>query len=310
MLKTENGPFLYQFAKGAATMAFSPISDRGALVRRIGITAQSAADTWIITSKGKEIMRVRQHSSGNQRILRTDDQGSAFHDTFFDFCRSQLGMDPSIAVPLGQTLNISSVGGATANLVVEFEEHDTSDLSTSMLNHPDGKEWLIPITTSRAAAVAATGVIPADTQVAPSWLPNFLLGIVGNSAWRIQLLALFMEGAGVNTFSGAANHQSTTNTKQLVLNSRLLNSRSTNGIPNVGTASAAGSANTVFGQALSFQQAYERSLYGTENVFNQPITIGNGDTFTVSDEIIGDVTGGADYSAAIAVWVARVSELV
>lgn len=310
MIKTEQGPFLYQFAKGAASMSFTPVADRGALVRRIGITQHSATDTWIISSKAKEIMRIRQHASGNNRILRADDQGAAFHDTFFDFCRYILGMDASIAVPLGQTLTIASVGGATANLVVEFEEHDNSDLSPSMLNHPDGKEWLIPIFTSHAASVAATGVLLDDTQVGPAWLPPFLIGTMLTSAWRVQLLALFQEGAGVNTFSGAANHQSQTNTKQLVLDSRLLNSRTTNGIPNLGTASAAGSANTAFGQLLAFQQAYERAMYGYENVFNQPIILNNGDTFTVAEEIIGDVTGGADYSAAIGVWVARVSELV
>lgn len=310
MLKTENGPFLYQFAKAAATMTFTPIVDRGALVRRISVTAPSANDTWVVTSKAKEVMRFRVRTTGNQNIVRGDDQAAMPHDTYFDVCRWLLNQDPSIAVPLGQSMVISSVGGATANIMVEFEEHDTSDLSTAMLNHPDGKEWLIPIYTFKAAAIAATGVTLDDTQVAPAWLPNFMIGTVGNSAWRIVLLAAFMEGVGVNTFSGAANHQSTTNTKQLTLNSRLLNSRSTNGIPNLGAASAAGSANTVFGQAMAFQNPFERAGSGYENIFNAPITIGNGDTFTVAEEIVGDVTGGADYSGASTVFIARVSELV
>lgn len=310
MLKTENGPFLYQFAKAAASMTFTPIADRGALVRRISITAPSANDTWVVHSKAKEILRFRVRTTGNQNLLRGDDQATMPHDTWFDFCRWILGMDPSVPVPLGQSLDVVSLGGATANILVEFEEHDTTDLSTAMLNHPDGKEWLIPITTFRAASVAAVGVLADDTQIAPAWLPNFLLGTVGNSAWRVQLLAMFMEGAGINTFSGAANHQSTTNTTQLFLNSRLLNSRSTNGIPNVGAASAAGSANTVFGQVMAIQNAFERAGSGYENVFNQPIVMGNGDTFQVFHEIIGDVTGGADYSGASVIFVARVSELV
>ena len=308
MLKTENGPFLYQFGKGVATLTFSPIVDRGALVRRISITAPSATDTWVVTSKAKEIMRFRIRTTGNQNLLRGDDQATMPHDTFFDWARWLLNMDPSIAVPLGQSLVVSSVGGATANILVEFEEHDTSDLGSAMLNHPDGHEWLIPITTFKAAAIAAIGVTADDTQIAPGWLPPFLIGTVGNSAWRIQLLALFMEGVGVNTFSGAANHQSTTNTKQLTLNSRLLNSRSTLGIPNLGAASAAGSANTVFGQTMALQNPFERSGGGYENLFNQPIVIGNGDTFQVSEEIVGDVTGGADYSGAMGVFIARVSE--
>lgn len=310
MLKTENGPFLYQFAKAASTLTFTPIADRGAIVRRISISAPSANDTWVVHSKAKEIMRFRVRTNGNQNILRGDDQATMPHDTWFDWCRWILGMDPAIPVPLGQTLDVVSVGGATADIMVEFEEHDTNDLSTAMLNHPDGKEWLVPITTFHAAAIAAAGVVADDTQVGPAWLPNFLLGVVGNSAWRVQLLALFLEGVGVNTFSGAANHQSTTNTLQLFLNSRLLNSRTTSGIPDLGAASAAGSANTVFGQVMAIQNAFEHSGSGYENVFNQPIVIGNGDTFQVFHEIIGDVTGGADYSGASAIFVARVSELV
>lgn len=310
MLKTENGPFLYQFAKAAASLSFTPIADRGALVRDISITAPSATDTWIVSSKAKEIMRFRVRSTGNQNIVRGDDQATMPHLKFMDYCRWMLGMDPSVSVPLGQTLSIASVGGATANISVEFEEHDTGDLNPSLLNHPDGKEWLVPIYTFLGAAAAATGFIADDTQVGPAWLPNFLIGITGTTAWKVQLLAAFMEGVGVNTFSGAANHQSTTNTKRLTLNSRVLNSRTTTGIPNVGAASAAGSANTVFGQVMADFQPFERSGSAYMSLFNAPLVIGNGDTFSVAEEIIGDVTGGADYSGAMTAWIARVSELV
>lgn len=310
MLKTEQGPFLYQFAKAAATLSFSPVSDRGALVRDISITSVSATDTWIVTSKGKEIMRFRIRSTGNQNVVRGDDVATMPHLKFFDYCRWIVGMDPSIAVPLGQTLTIASVGGATANISVEFEEHDQSDLGSSLLNHPDGREWLIPVYTWLNASVTAAGPTNDDTQVGPSWLPSFLIGTLLTSAWKLQLLGAFMEGVGVNTFSGAANHQSTTNTKQLTLNSRLLNSRTTKGIPNVGSASAAGSANTVFGQVMADYQSFERSGPGYMSVFNAPIVLGNGDTFNVAEEFVGDFTGGADYSGASTVWIARVSELV
>lgn len=310
MLKTEQGPFLYQFVKAAATLSFSPISDRGALVRDISITSVSATDTWVVTSKGKEIMRFRIRSTGNQNVVRGDDQATMPHLKFFDYCRWILGLDPSIPVPLGQTLTIASVGGATANISVEFEEHDTSDLNPGLINHPDGREWLVPVYTWLAASVTAVGPTNDDTQVGPSWLPNFLIGTLLTSAWRVQLLGAFMEGAGVNTFSGAANHQSTTNTKRLTLNSRSLASRTTTGIPNVGAASAAGSVNTVLGQVMADFQPFERSGPGYMSVFNAPIVLNNGDTFNVGEEFVGDFTGGADYSGASTVWIARVTELV
>lgn len=310
MLKTEEGPFVYQFAKAAATMSFTPVADRGALVRDISITSPSATDTWVVTSKGKDIMRFRVRSTGNQNVVRGDDQATMPHLKFFDYCRWILGIDPSVAVPLGQTLTIASLGGATGNISVEFEEHDQSDLGPSLINHPDGREWLVPLYTFLAASVAATGVINDDTQIGPQWLPGFLIGTMLTSAWRVQLLGAFMEGVGVNTFSGAANHQSTTNTKRMILNSRQLASRTTTGIPNVGAASAAGSANTAFGQVMADYAPFERSGPGYMNQFNAPLTLNNGDTFNIAEEIIGDVTGGADYSGAMTVWVARVSELV
>lgn len=310
MLKTEQGPFLYQFAKAAATLSFTPVADRAAVVRDISITSVSATDTWVVTCKGKDIMRFRIRSTGNQNVVRGDDQATMPHLKFFDYCRWVLGMDPSVAVPLGQTLTISSVGGATANIAVEFEEHDQSDLGSNMLNHPDGREWLVPIYTWLAAAATAAGPTNDDTQVGPAWLPNFLIGTLLTSAWKVTLLGAFMEGVGVNTFSGAANHQSTTNTKQLTQNSRLLNSRATKGIPNLGVASAAGSANTVFGQAMADYQPFERAGTGYMNMFNQPIVLSNGDTFNVAEEFVGDFTGGADYSGAVTAWIARVSELV
>lgn len=310
MLKTELGPFLYQFTKAAATTSFTPVADRGAMVRDIGITSVSATDTWIVSCKGKEIMRFRIRATGFQNPVRADDQSAMPHTSFFDFCRRKLGMDPSIPVPLGQTLTIASVAGATANIFIQFEEHDNADLSISNVNHPDGSNWLIPIYTFKAAAINAIGVTADDTQVAPAFLPGFLIGALITSAWELDLLAMFFQGVGVNTFSGAANHQSTTNTKQFTLDSRLLNSRSTNGIPNLGIASAAGSANIVFGQALGDYPCWERTAVGERNVLNYPIHLGNGDTFTVSEEIVGDVTGGADYSGEMAIFVAKVRQVV
>lgn len=310
MLKTEQGPFLYQFVKGAASLSFTPISDRGALVTDIAITNPSANDTWVVSSKGKEIMRLRLRTTGNQNAVRRDDKNTMPHLGFFDYCRWLLSQDPSIPVPLGQTLTISSVGGATANIYVEFEEHDTSDLGPSLLNHPDGKEWLVPVYTWLNAAQTAIGPTNDDTQVGPAWLPNFLIGTLMTSAWRVQLLGAFMEGVGVNTFSGAANHQSTTERKLLVLNSRILASRTTTGIPNLGSASAAGSANTVLGQEFGPYQPFEHSGMGYAQTFDNPIVLRNGDTFNVQEQFVGDLTGGADYSGASTIWVARVSELV
>ena len=310
MLKTEFGPSLYQFVKAAATLSFTPRNDRAAKVTAISITAPSATDTWIVTSKGKEILRARIRSTGNLNLFQYDDTSGHSRWHFMEFCRALLGYDPSIPVPLGQTFTIASVGGATANIFIEFSEVDNSDLPASLPNHPDGKLWVIPITTFLAAAQSAVGPTNDDTQIGPSWLPNFLIGTLLTSAWRVELLAAFMDGVGVNTFSGAANHQSTTNTKAVVQNSRRLFSQTTNNIPNLGAASAAGSANTVIGQVMAMYQPPDKVAAGAELVWPVPLVLNNGDTFNVQEEFAGDLTGGADYSGAMTVWIAKVTELL
>lgn len=309
MIKTELGQFLYQYSTGVATLSLTPAADRGALVRQIGITQPSATDNWVVTVEGKPIMVFRVRATGSQNIIRDDDQVSTFHSDFWNFCRRFLGMDASIPVPLGQTMTVASVGGATADIQIQFEEHDNSDLGLQNMNHPQGVEWLIPIYTYLNAAQTLPGTFNDDTQVAPSWLQPFLIGTMCTSAWKIQLLAAFFQGLGVNTFSGAANHQSATKAKHVVKNGIDLFGRvTTTGIPNVGVASAAGSANTAFGQLLSSFSSFERTPNLGDAIFNQPLIIQNGDTVNVKEEITGDLTGGASYEPELGVWVARVTQ--
>ena len=310
MIKTELGPFLYAYNTGVATLSFSPAADRGALVRRIAITQPSATDNWTVTVEGKQIFNFRVRSTGSQNAVREDDQVSIFHSNFFDFCRRFLGLDPSVPVPLGQTITIASVGGATASILIEYEEHDNSDLTPALLNHPVGTEWLIPVYTYLNATVNAVGIIADDTQVGPSWLPPFFIGTMLTSAWKIEILAAFFQGLGVNTFSGAANHQSATKAKHLFKNGVDLFGRTIPaGIPNVGLGSAAGSANTVFGQLLSIYSSFERTADLFDNVLPSPVQLVNGDTPSVREEITGDVTGGASYEPELGLWIARVHQL-
>lgn len=309
MILTDVGPFQFQFVKAGASLSFTPLPDRAALVTRVGITVPSATDTWVITCGGKEILRTRIRVTGNQNFFNRSGAPVAGRPNFFDFCRWQLGLDPSIPVPQGQIMTIASVGGATADIEIRFEEHSVGDMVPSMLNHYLGSEFLIPITTFIAAAQAAAGVINHDTQVSPSWLPTHLIGTATSSAWKVNLLALFNEAIGVNTFSGAANHQSTTNTLRMVDNSRQLFSRTTLGIPAVGSPSAAGSANTVFAGDVNEFLPVAQCDAGYDAVLPTSVTVQNGDAVNIASELIGDLTGGADYSGAQALFVARVSRL-
>src|SRR5258708_29909518 len=147
----EVGPRLYsQTIVVAATLALTPLPDRAAIVRRIAITGASANDNWTVVVGGREIMRFRVLTTGNQRLLSLPTSGNtgatqAYRPNFFDFCRNVLALDPSIPIPLGMTMTVASVGGATANIVIESYEVDPMDASVIGLNHYRGNVFLVPV---------------------------------------------------------------------------------------------------------------------------------------------------------------------
>lgn len=309
MILTEVGGLAYQYALAAASLQFTPLPDRAAMIMDMHIVNPSANDVWVVTVGGKEIMRFRLLTTGEQHVVGNSDAGSDPNKTFFQFCRWQLGLDPSIPVGQGQIMTVASRGGATADIMIEFEERSPSDISTSMMNHWQGKEFLIPITTYLAALATASGVTNNDTQVAPAWLPNFLVGVSVTSAWRLQLLAAFFQGEGYNAFAATVNHNSISNTVQLTRDSVNLGSRTTKGIPNVGVAAAAGAVGTALQTRMGPYHAFDTDVGGYYSTLGVPIILQNGDTFNVADEITGDVGAGADYSPALKVFAARVSQV-
>lgn len=313
-LKTQIGPRVYQDALAAAVLNYSPPADRAALIRRIVIQNPSANDNWQVIVGGRELMRIRVLTTGNQRALFIPTAGStgssqAYRPNFFDWCRFVLGIDPSVPVPLGLTMTIQSVGGATADIIVEGKEVDRADADAIGLNHYQGNVFIIPIQWFLAAAFsgAAGGVVQLDTQVAPPWVPALFSNTPLPASWKVELLALFLEGGGINTFSGAANHQSTTRTLQMFKNQTQLLTRTGHGAPNQGSASAAGSANTVIGQRSGMFPPFEQSGDNQDSVLETPIQVVQGETLQLLHELTGDGTGGASYANFLQMAVARVT---
>lgn len=82
-------------------------------------------------------------------------------------------------------------------------------------------------------------------------------------------------------------------------NGTLLFSRSTSGIPNRGKASAAGSANTVFGQQSGMFDPFVFASFDDTPILRVPISLQGGDNLLIQQELQGDGTGGAAYLDAI-----------
>jgi len=314
MLKTEIGPRVYQDALAAAVLNYTPPFDRAAIVRRVVIQNPSASDTWQVIVGGREIMRFRVLTTGNQRLLFIPTAGSSgasqsYQPNFFDWCRGVLGLDPSIPVPNAMTLTIQSIGGATADLIIEGKEVDSSDANAVGINHYRGNVFLAPIYFSLAAAFAgaAGATTQLDTQVSPPWFPNLFNNSQVPANWLVEILALFNESAGVNTFSGAANHQSALARLQVFKNQTQLFTRNAHGITNQGAASAAGSANTVIGQRSAMFPPFEQSSDNQDSVLDTPLRFGQGESGQLLYEITGDGTGNASYANVLQVAIAKVT---
>lgn len=299
--KLDVGGQVYQFVVAGASLNYTPLYDRAAIVKRINITNPSAKDNWQIIVGGRELMRVRTSTVGNQQPLSLAPPGSAPSTDFFTYARNFLKRPADIPVPLGLTLTVQSVGGATADIDVEVVEVDRSDADVQAVNHYLGKHFLLPVQwyLNASQSAAALGTVQVDTQVAPAWVPNLFNGTQVPAGWQFQLLALFLEGVGVNTFSGSANHQSTTQGVQIIKNGTTLFSRTTTGIPNRGKASAAGSANTVFGQQSGNFPPVILADFDDDSILPVPLALRPGDYMTVSQILQGDGTGGASYLDAL-----------
>lgn len=295
--KLDVGGQVYQYTVGGASQTVTPLGDRAMLLKRINLSNPSAKDNWTLNIGGRDIAVFRHSTVGNQQLLQSAPPGSAPNTDFFTYCRNFLKTPVTFPIPLGLSAKLSSVGGATADVDMEMVEVDASDASALALNHFLGKHFLIPISwyLNASQSAAALGAVGMDTQVAPSWFPAIYAGAQIPAGWQITLLALFTEGVGVNTFSGAANHQSTTQTVRVSKNGTPLFSRTTTGIPNRGKASAAGSANTVFGQQSGVFPPIVLGSFDDENVLPVPIVLRQGDNMVVQTELQGDGTGGASY---------------
>lgn len=306
---TDIGPRAFHKATAVATLSFQPQLDRAAIIRKILLTGISASDTWVITIAGQEVGRFYEQTDGNQQLLGGTTAAYPKNQDIFDFLRVQYGVDLIYPVPLGMTFTIASVGGATANIALAYTEHAPAEIQAGLVNHPNGHHFIAPIYGSRAAAVGAAGEVTFDTQVGLSFMPNIFVDNNIPEGWQIDIMGLFLEAAGVNTYSGAADYQSVTDHLALSRNGQQLFTRDAlDGIPLVGAAAAAGSANTVINAVLSMYPPFQLSNEYDWSYFDGPLTIKPGDLFKFRLGITGDVTGNADYSTAVMAVIADIKE--
>jgi len=301
------GPRGFKNGTAVATLSFTPLSDREAYVTKVKITAPSAADTWNVTVGGRTIATFRVDTVGNQQLTGLVTSGVPKVWDIFEWHKHQYDCMLTYPVPWGQTLTVASVGAATADVEISFMEVQKGTTQKTDANHYEANYFRLPIWAVPPSATTTVGENTFASQISAPFVPSVFTNVQVQAGYVVDLLALWAEGAGRNTYSGSADHQSITNWVFAIINGQRYFTRDVpQGFPLVGTASATGSANTVYNSDLAAYPAFQQQQNELEGMLDHPILIGPGTTSNWGIDTSGSQTGGADYSHAYLVALADV----
>lgn len=307
---TDIGPIADVYAPAVNTLGYAPLNDRAGRVYGVFVDKPSATDTWDFTIAGRVVGSYRVDTLGNQQLLSGPASGTPKNNNIFDYYAGTQNRQIVYPVPQGLTFTVSSRGGATANIHILFKEFSAADITAGELNHPEGRNFITPLYLAPPNNVTHASGVNEDNYTAQfslPWLPPLFGQVQIPAGWEIDLMDVFLEGGGINTFSGAANHASVTDHMALIYKGiRYFTRAAAGGITNIGAAAAAGSANTVFGADEGYAPAFQIQNDYLSPTFPAPIRLRPGDTVNFLHGTSGDSTGGADYSHFYALFLAEV----
>jgi hypothetical protein len=320
------GPRGYQHAVAAASLSFTPYYDRAARVTSVKITKPSAQDQWVLTVSGKEITRFEVDTVGNQQltgnptpnVAATGSKTQPQNRDLFSWSEEAINEQICYPVPNGQPFSLASAAGATADILIEFEECTKDDIKVHEINHFQGSKFRLPVWGYLSTSIADNNEHLLDTQISPSWVPSIFNGVRIQAGYTVDIHALFIEGGGQNAFAAATDHLSTTDHIGWVVNGQQLFTRlpytvpalaatsgqgssgatqaTRDGIPCVGEAAAAGSVNNVYGDNLYRFPAFQAFRHDAEPVIDPGIRLKQGATSSFSWALNGDPGAGASYA--------------
>jgi hypothetical protein len=294
------GPRGYKQAEVVATLSYTPLSDREAYVTGLRVTRPSADDTWAVTVAGKLLAYFVINNEGNQQLLSRPSSNAPGNRVLWNWFEGVAHRPFDYPVPNGQTLTIYSLGGATADVEIEFKEVTTGTTQPHDINHYAGRHARMPVYAYRAIAPTTTSEVAFDTQVAPPWVPPIFTGHQLNAGYNVDIWGLSMDAAGVNDYHGSSDEQSTTEYVWAIVNGQRLFTRDPQaGFPARGTASATGSANSVYNGDLERFPAFQHIRDGNELLISPAIHIDQGVVSTWGLAFKGTLTNSPDYSKAL-----------
>lgn len=209
---------------GSSGGNLSAAAGESLLVKRLECIP-SASDTYLTLSVDRVTVgyyRVKGKSGNHLGTILSD----YLKSNLMEFLANK-GVNVAIPVGEGQTFNVARFAEA-GNVIIIYDKYDAGDISPTMPNGSDSKEFTFIQYAKVGTAPTATGDALIDTALSPAEFPDFPCGAVVPALHLIKLLGIV--GCPVCNAS-AANVNFETTFMKLIKGREVLFDEDRNGIP-------------------------------------------------------------------------------
>ena len=171
---------------GETSLSLEAKAGESFLIRRIDCKA-NAADTYLVLRTDRKTVGVyRTYGRAGNHLGCIGSK--MFGLNLMRFLESK-GVNVSIPVGEGQTFSIDAINAGT-EIVVEFDRYSAGDITPTMPNGSESKEYTFMQYMTASADLAATGDLLLDVSLSPSEFLDFPCGKVVPAKTTVRMLGL------------------------------------------------------------------------------------------------------------------------
>ena len=185
-------------AYGVTSLSLEAKAGESFLVRRIRCKANSADEYLILRTDRKTVGVYRTYGRAGNHLGFIGDVGHALN--LMAFLESK-GVNVSIPIGEGQTFSIDAINAAT-EIVVEFDRYSAGDITPTMPNGSESKEYTFMQYMTASADLAASGDLLIDVSLSPGEFIDFPCGKVVPANTTVRMLGLVGNPFYNKAFSG------------------------------------------------------------------------------------------------------------
>lgn len=183
---------------GETSLSLEAKSGESLLIRRIGCKANSA-DTYLVLRTDRKTVGVyRTYGRAGNHLGYIGD-----YDHALNLMKFLEDKDVNVSIPIGegQTFSIDGINAAT-EIVVEFDRHSDGDITPTMPNGSESKEYTFMQYMTASADLAASGDLLLDVSLSPGEFIDFPCGKVVPANTTVRMLGLVGNTFYNKAFSG------------------------------------------------------------------------------------------------------------